>query len=286
MRFKMDLATLNDQHQRYVLDPVLALAFYGPDLIFQLNQDIELWISRELWHILNNTDFYLSQPKLLLPEDFSKQDLSIQAEESSRNIVKSLKKWQHLRQINNLRSLNLFWIGDSLRESFLPYNTSNTILERWEELTHSLDERLRKFRISDRPFNTAIRDSIALVATLESAVLLTCQNSYQANHDSSPLVCVFLETLGFECQFIPSSNPVATKEYDHWKQFLNISTMGKFILWKLELLILHLVLPNDTPNGVLSSFHTKAPEFLDSRNDGQNVDLDSWEDAQFIWYQI
>ena len=49
-----------------VLDPFLALSPNGLILATQLSQVLELWIFRELWQILDNTEYYLHQPQTQL----------------------------------------------------------------------------------------------------------------------------------------------------------------------------------------------------------------------------
>ncbi|MBD0337204.1 MAG: hypothetical protein ICV62_17080, partial [Cyanobacteria bacterium Co-bin13] len=58
--------TLNQRRWACVLDPALALSDYGLPLAKQLGELMELWIVREFWHLLDNTQFYLQQPEQLL----------------------------------------------------------------------------------------------------------------------------------------------------------------------------------------------------------------------------
>ncbi|MDF5708725.1 MAG: hypothetical protein PUP90_13950 [Nostoc sp. S4] len=57
-----------------IIDPALALSVHGVPLIQQLGEVMELWVVRELWHILDNSNFYLHHPELITPRgiNFSK----------------------------------------------------------------------------------------------------------------------------------------------------------------------------------------------------------------------
>ncbi|MCX7595226.1 MAG: hypothetical protein N2235_15995 [Fischerella sp.] len=58
--------TLSQQRLTCVLDPSLVLSNYGLSLTQQLGEVMDLWVVRELWHILDNTRFYVQQPESVL----------------------------------------------------------------------------------------------------------------------------------------------------------------------------------------------------------------------------
>lgn len=59
--------TISQRRWSCVLDPTLALSYYGLALVKRLRQVMEVWVVRELWNILDNTHFYLQDPASLLP---------------------------------------------------------------------------------------------------------------------------------------------------------------------------------------------------------------------------
>jgi hypothetical protein len=56
--------TISQRRWACVLDPTLTLSRFG--LLFgkRLGEVMELWVVREIWHVLDNTQFYLQDRRL------------------------------------------------------------------------------------------------------------------------------------------------------------------------------------------------------------------------------
>src|SRR5262245_19038878 len=104
-----------------VLDTHLALSPYGLLLAQRLSSELDLWLVRELWQILDNTDYYLSEADRLSSVGLT-QELStpLAGQSDAQNLRDALSQWEAARTETDLAGLNIHWIGDALCESLLP----------------------------------------------------------------------------------------------------------------------------------------------------------------------
>lgn len=227
-----------------VIDPALALSQYGITLIKRLGKEMELWIGRELWHILENSTLYMQQPELIAPR-VSNATMSLQQERKALEETRwALREWEKFRLETDLAGLNIFWIGDSRKESFLPRNQSLEILDRSELIANLLDPQLSRSNIKDYILPLAFRDSIALVLSLESAFILTCQPTTKSDTNTPPEICRILEDWGTTCQLLTSHDPIVEIESDNLRRSLLRASTAKVIWSGVHLAILHLLVPN------------------------------------------
>lgn len=132
--------TASQRRWSCVLDPSLFFSHYGLLLVQSLGETLELWIARELWHILDNPDFYCKQSKFAMPQT-ERSQASEHQRVTHQNRMQVLKNWETVRAKTPPTHLNLFWMGDRPGESFLPDGTDPQLIEHWEALARSLDER-------------------------------------------------------------------------------------------------------------------------------------------------
>src|SRR5262245_49194152 len=85
-----------------VVDPALAFTPEGPQAVRQLSRVLEVWVFRELWHILDNTSFFARAPH------------GREGDEANVATLGALGQWERLRYENDLLGLRLFWIGDGI----------------------------------------------------------------------------------------------------------------------------------------------------------------------------
>src|SRR6266542_2543158 len=126
-----------------VLDTYLALSPLGLLLAQRLSTEFDLWLVRELWQILDNTQFYLAQPERLLavaPEGGAAWPAAPVDAEALRD---TLSQWEAARTAHDLTGLRIYWIGDALDESLLPPDADPQVVSRFEMLASSLDARVR-----------------------------------------------------------------------------------------------------------------------------------------------
>lgn len=266
-----------------VLDPALALSSHGLLLVENLATVMELWVVRELWHILNNVDFYLQRPELVIPKRIT-ADIML---EENRTVLEetfwSLKEWKKMRRVTDIARLNLFWLGDSLRESFLPQNKTREIFWRWEFLAGLLDERLDRSQVTDDVLALAFRDAVALTASLGSSFILTYQLPLDFASDRPPDICKALENWGIRCQVITSKDPIVAMERRHLRQLMMDTGLAKLFWSGMHLAVVHLVGP------ATSSLYIVPEEFQANQiSSVENSELEDrfWEKIQGFWYRL
>src|SRR5262245_46817207 len=106
--------TLSQRRRPCVLDPELMLSRFGLPLIRRLGDLMELWMVRELWHVLDNSQFYLEQPQSLFRTSVDERTATLRLIPSRDEISTAMKAWEHIRMENDLSGLKLYWIGDGL----------------------------------------------------------------------------------------------------------------------------------------------------------------------------
>lgn len=186
--FKPSHVSPRSRRSRAVLDPGLCLGVAGPALVQRLSRQAELWIVRELWHILDNSYFYCRHPAALLSESAGEaqpraapgQPLAAGGEPSRppadlASLGRTLRTWERLRVTTDLAGLELFWLGDGLSESLLPEGTPAAVHQAHERLVRSLDERLHP----STPLESARRDALALSMALGGVPVLAALDGGQ-----------------------------------------------------------------------------------------------------------
>jgi hypothetical protein len=271
-----------------VIDPSLALTVAGITLTRRLGTVMEVWIARELWHILNSIDCYEQHPSHLLPFTHLEAEPVTQATRQ-HHILDALHQWQHIRANLDLAKLNVFWIGDKPNESFLPQHiNSQSLIACWEHLSCALGQQTQHSLVP-HILNQAVQDTAALTVALQSAFILTYQSTEQYQMGQPPDLCMILESWGIACQQLdPQDSMVALRREQclHWIMIAG----GSEQLWSgLHLAMLHLVAPRaNTPwasaqEASLASLPWTALEDYDF---GDRPLHDVWKEAKGVWYWL
>lgn len=275
--------TLNQRRWSCVLDPNLALSAYGVLLVQSLRHVLELWIARELWHILDNPNFYLTQPEWAVPQ--TELELSPARQTATQQKKQVFRSWETLRVQTPPRDLNLFWIGDRPSDSILPMGTDPQIIQSWEVLARSLDQRLPE-KFTSGVLASAFRDTVALSAVLGSAFILTYQPSETGEKvDTPPEICQLLAQWGIPCQQIDALDAVAVIERETLLSLMVSTGFSKFLWAGLHLIVLHLVLPS----AWATVYKTQLSPVSLSVNDEEIPEaslLDCWQGAKGFWYRL
>ncbi|WP_088889342.1 hypothetical protein [Leptolyngbya ohadii] len=291
----------HSQRRACILDLPLALSSMGVTLARSLSPVMELWVVRELWHILNNPNFYLERPELLAPIHVEvgepHPDRAIVSE-----ITQALQTWQTFRREHDLTGLRLFWLGDSLQESLLPRTQHSPVFQRWEAIAASLDHQLDNSREhpSNRPlknsqslqnslFPLAIRDAIALTVCLESAFVLTRQPLIETEENATPDLCQLLETWGIPCQELSIEHPSVAMERTFLQQ-LFIQMGLAHLLWQHPKLIAFYI---SAPKFQAAIGSANVPQSLVPRSSSgtalENPALHQprvWSQARGFWFSL
>jgi len=275
------------QHGTCVIDPALALSQYGVSLIKQLGGVMELWVVREFWHILNNSAFYLQQPELITPKVIGSERIPAQERTVLEKTFWALKEWEKFRMETDLAGLNLFWLGDSPRESLLPKRRSIEIFWRWESLASLLDNQLNQSQTADYILPMAFRDTIALAACLESAFILTYQLPTDSDKNSSPEICKALENWGVPCQVLAPQDSIVAMERDYLRQLFIHTGIGKLLWAGVRLTVLHILVPTIPKVHMLpEQLQTDSLPLMKNSIDDPKSHKNPWVEARGFWYLI
>ena len=226
--------TLNQRRWACVLDSTLALSNYGLPIVKQLGELMELWIVRELWHILDNPRFYLHQPNLISSSEAS---VALPHYSPSQQMVQTLKEWEWLRTTTDRNSWNIHFLADVIGESCVPAGVDTNIIWRWESLAQSLDTHLDNQSAKPDTLTLAFRDLAALAAARPACIL-----THRVNEEA-PAICQSLQQWGIACQQIEPTNAIADLEREQFRSLLVHAGLSKFLWAGLNLVVLHLVVP-------------------------------------------
>ncbi len=275
------------------LDPSLFLSHYGLLLVQSLGEAVELWIARELWHILDSPEFYLNHPEPIAPQTSFVPLIGTQKEtyqrQAQKNRVQVLQHWQSYRARTPPTQLNLCWLGDKPGESYLPDGTDPNLIEHWEILARSLEAHApQNTPRLENPLTPAFRDTAALAAVLGSAFILTHQTSdSQETIDTSPEICQALEAWGIPCHKIDPLDTIAALERDYLLRLI-IDTGCSKLLWAgLNLVVLHLVVPPVVTPYRQDHYPWNTHSLLKGCDSERlTCIVNPWEDARGFWYEI
>ncbi len=275
--------TVSQRRCACVLDPALMLSPFGLPLLRRLDDVMDLWIVRELWHILDNSRLYLDDPTLL----FQGSDDSVQASSlepgTDEEVASAMREWERLRMESDLSGLKLFWLGDGLSESLVPAGAGPDLLWRFEALSCTLDRALRPAS----PMECACRDSAALAAALGNAFILTSLRTGKEPGRVEPALCSLLAKGGVPCMPLGDDEPMAGIERDYLCHLLVHAGAAKLVWAGLDLAVLHLVtpaapsLPEAQPCATADGFTEIS---LDAVLENSRPGL--WDKARAFWYPL
>jgi hypothetical protein len=272
--------TLSQRRRPCVLDPGLALCQFGLPLIRRLGDLMELWMPREFWHILDNSQFFLEHPESLFQSADDEARPPLQWKRLRGEIVLAIEAWERTRLESHLSGLRVFWIGDGLSESLIPPSAEANLLARYESLAHALDRQL----INTGPMACAARDSAALAAALGTAFVLTSRTAEDVEAELPPLIC---RTLAASVRYEPvtRTDPLAAAEREYLRHLLVYSGSAHLLWSGLNLAVLHFVVPSAptlylTPTPILTD--DPSTELPIATDYGGNL----WDGARAFWYPL
>jgi hypothetical protein len=292
--------TLSQRRWTCVLDPLLALSPLGLPLTKQLGQVMELWIVRELWHILDNTHFYLQYsegdrpPSTKDPESTALQTLTLDE--------KALRDWDASRTEIDMTGLNVFWVGDALGQSLLPEGMKPDIVQRYERFAAALDLHIQQQQSpKDLCLSAATRDAAALVAALTGAIatptlILTQPPQPSPSGQTQPCLCTLLQQWGIPCQALDDQDPMVAIERDYLRHLFVHAGLSQLVWAGLQLAVLHLSIPSASSLAlhVDDEEDINMPELvamkesweIESDSAWETPETNLWVGAQGFWYFI
>ena len=235
--------TLRPHRLVCVVDPALAFAPEGPFIVRQLARVIEVWVFRELWHILDNTLYFARTPGVLASSEASTASAaSVASVDSAEGVLDALDDWERLRYDHDLAALKLFWVGDGLAESLLPDNEGAALVARFECLAEALDGR-NPDHDKARPLDVGFRDTAALAAALQGAFVLTMLPAGQAPAQSVPALGQALAHWQIPCEEAEPDHPILLMERDVLRQYLVQAGLARLCLAGGRLAVVEILAP-------------------------------------------
>lgn len=253
---------IESRRPRAVLDPWLCLQPAGPVLIQRLQPFVELWVVRELWNILDNSQLYQARPEALHApsdegprfEDLSQLQLRMLLDKSLSNhsevavrssdrldasaqaIANSIRVWERVRLSSDLAGLQLFWAGDSLAESLFPPGTPQRTQSAYERAARLLDRALSP----KTPLACGQRDALALATALGGAPILALADT---SDTQAPAHYAALQaSAALRIEPVPQDALNATEQHLWWSLLCQANAAA--LLWQgLRVGLLHVHSP-------------------------------------------
>jgi hypothetical protein len=280
---------VDSKRRACVLDPHLALSPFGLLLAQRLSSEFDLWLVRELWQILDNTQFYLLEPERLVPVAPGKAPSKAQAS-SNGSLRDTLAQWDLARTETDLGGLKLYWIGDAVSESLLPSRVDPHLVSRFEILASSLDDRARKLPAeSENIFIDCFRDAAALTAALSShrAFILTLQapDGSSPPDRTEPFICSYLRHYWrMRCTRLETNRQVRM-ERDVVLPVLTRAGATELMWAGLKLAAVHVLAPRSV---VIPRVSDRSDSFAEvpPPEDDTTLRVDWWNGALSFWYSL
>jgi hypothetical protein len=275
--------TLQQRRWACVLDPSLILSPYGPALR-RLGEVVELWVGRELWHILDNTHFYTQRPALLVDATMRTTDDAL----ASQQALQALLAWERWRLENDQSGLNLFWVGDDASGSLLPAHVDASLVWRYEMLACALDRRASRTEMPDEVLTPAFRDTVALTVALRTSLILARSPLAAPSESQSPPVCTALRHWGVPCTLLPDYDPLVHVEGDYLRHLLVHAGLAPLLWAGLRLAVVHVWAPG--ANELWPELRQEQFDGLEDPSEATDAALPTddclWQAAQGFWYSL
>lgn len=277
--------TVHTQRRACVLDTHLALSPHGLLLAQRLSEELNLWLVRELWQILDDTYYYLSNPNKLIPSLPGKDKIEALCT-NPKSVRDVLTQWDLARIATDLSGFKVYWVGDALNESLLPAGTDADLISRFETLAAALESRAgEESNNNEQPdiFSDCFRDTAALTAALipYKGFILTKESA-----GAEPLLCTYLkEHFAIPCRMLDRNE--TRLEHDFLNSILARTALSELLWAGLKLAAVHVVAPGavimpakEKPEVPFQQNFTLPPE------DPREHEQDWWEDALCFWYPV
>jgi hypothetical protein len=260
---------------RCVLDPLLCLSRRGVALIRRLAPCAELWLAPEFLSILDSSNFYYDKPELLTRSLSMQEHGGAYREDEFRE---ALHAWIRLR--DDLGNGQLYWAGDNLHESALAPDVEGTMLQHFVRLAEGLGGLLPE-DLRGAPLAAAFPDTVALVAALDHAVLLTLREPHveaglRPRPKLDPTICHNLGRWGLPCKRLRVDDDFVQYERALLVRLFVEAGISSFLWSGLPLVVAHLFVP-----GFVGDLEPDFP------GEGEPRPVKGiWEDARVFWYSL
>ncbi len=282
--------TVTTKRRACVLDTDLALSRFGLLLALRVCDEFDLWLVRELWEVLDNTDFFLSQPELLAPLITGNTQAN-GVPLMDRQLREVLTQWEMARIETDLAGLGIYWIGDNKSESLLPKGVDQNLFFRFEQLAKSLESRIKPDELEEDLFPaTCFGHAAALAAALipyRGFILSHLGPAGNGKSPGEPAICAYLRRWGITCFSVPAAKKtVLEKEY--LLPILGRTGISELMWAGLKPAVVHIVAPKAIiiPPSLQQEELYRPQELPPLFEEKRFSDIDLWEGAVSFWYPL
>jgi hypothetical protein len=276
------VVNVNAKNWSCVLDIHLVLSRYGLLFALRLAEEMNVWLVRTLWDILDNTQYHLLNPETLAMHA---------RDEGNDSLVAALNQWQTARTETDLLGNHVFWTGDSIQDSLLPKEVDKNLISRFELLAKSIDSALEHNNLGPQPsqiFLDCSRDAVALSAALAKyrPIVFTVHGGRGegAGHETEPYLCRFLRSCGVPCRRAKWDGSIKLMQ-DYLAPIFVRTGIAELVWAGMSLAAVHIVAPRAyvVPSAAdEESFHQGLPPLSDDDAESEQW----WDDAVAFWYPI
>lgn len=282
--------SISERRPVCVIDPALALiSREAPLTVLRLAKLFELWVPRAFWQILDSSDFIEQQPVNLAQKliGHAANELS---QDRFREYCDTLKIWQSLRSRRDTPGLGLRWLGDKLEESILGSETDWEVIQRYEALAQSIQDRkpeTESFNPISLEYATA--DALTLAAALGSRFLIALASP---NKNTEPICCqtILSSNIPIQCIHSPDSSVLIRKERE---QIQDLLAWGGAAAWSVKgasIAIVQVITPMiwEKPSINVESILSIDMVLATGSSEAgcEIVRNDYWKDALVFWYSL
>ena len=263
-----------------VLDTALALSPWGLAVAQRLSGELSLYVGRELWELLDNSDDLIARAASLAGAPASSRRIA--------GLEEAVRQWDVARAEKDLAGLRLYWVGDATGTSLLPPEVEGHVVARFERLARALDARASSDGGACAPagFDACLRDEVALTVALSPAraFILTLVEGEDAPVPGEPALCAMLRRWEIPCHLVDSA----------WQQRMARDLFEPIfvrsgvpeLIWAggLRLAAVHVVARRAS---AIPSFGLVGDLPGDLAISGEELPAeDWWDDAAAFWYPI
>jgi hypothetical protein len=282
--------TVNTARRACIIDMPLALSPYGLLLTQRLSDEFNVWLVRELWQILDSPEHFQEHPELLLPLQSKSHVHQFRIKIRKNFIRQTLEQWQLVRMQSDLGRMKVYWLNDAIGDSLLPQDTDPHVIERFEALAMSLENRGASEKRTEIQAYDASSECHLEAAALSAALIpyksfVLTENGGKAS-EGEPALCTFLRKRGIGCIHLDSPEATQTERNLFYPTMARAGLSELF--WAgLNLAAVHLFVPraivmaipnSDDPTQINEDFQLEGREPTDPP--------DWWGEAKCFWYEL
>lgn len=288
--FRVDIST---KGWSCIFDVQLALSRLGLALALRLSEQMDVWQVRGFWQMLDDSDYYLSNQKILQQDGTNQLPIFPREVLQSNQSREILDEWQTARFQSDLMA-RLCWLGYAVEESMLPQDVDSQLDQRFEILAQSLEQRWADTQ--HKPQLVQIqhecgRDAVALTAALsryKPFILTLCQTGSDTKPSvQEPQLCEYIRHCGIECKQADSNAKISTMTSYLVQTLVSTGALELIYASGLNLAVVHIVSPKAYVMSAQRPDEQLDPHVIPLKTTAtQSGIFQSWNGCTAFWYPL